>query len=81
MKKSVEINENLIKRVVLETVKKHLNEDYINDIKISDVFFKLCKLTDEVGFTAKDWGELIKKCERQKMMRSFQENAPIQDYS
>ena len=81
MKNSVEINENLIKRVVSETVKKHLKENYTNDIKVSNVFFKLCELTDEVGFTPEDWGELIKKCERQKMMRGFMENAPIQDYS
>ena len=41
MKKSVEINENLIKRVVSKTVKKHLKENYTNDIKVSNVFFKI----------------------------------------
>lgn len=71
MNKRFRINENFIKKVVSESIKKYLKEDYTSDIKVTNVFFKLCELTDEVGFTAEDWGELIKKCERQKMMRSF----------
>lgn len=71
MNKRFRINENFIKKVVSESIKKYLKEDYVNDIKVTNVFFKLCELTDEVGFTPEDWGELIKKCERQKMMRSF----------
>ena len=73
MKKKVRVNENFIKKVVSESIKKYLKEDYTSDIKVTNVFFKLCELTDEVGFTPEDWGELIKKCERQKMMRSFQD--------
>lgn len=81
MNKKVRINENFIKKVVSESIKKYLKEDNenkiknivssVNDIKVTNVFFKLLELTDKVGFTPENWDELIKKCERQKMMRSF----------
>jgi len=71
MKKKVNINENTIKTVVSEAIKRIIKENDYNDIKVDNVFFKLCEITDEVGFTAEDWAKLVEKCKRQQMMRSF----------
>lgn len=74
MKKNLD---KIIKEAVNTSIKKVIKESIdTNEIKVVNVFFKLCEITDEVGFSAEDWAKLAEKCQRQASMRSFTPNNP-----